>query len=114
MKKGFLYAFMGVAGLSWLIACKGEKHIPTETLKQAVILDVRTPGEFNSGHINGAVNIALSKLHDSVPVYPKDTPIITYCSHGLRSKKAAGLLREHGFTKVYDGGSQESLEKRLK
>ncbi len=114
MKKGLLYSAIGMAGLLYLFSCTGDKLIPDAELKHAIILDVRTPKEFNESHIAGAINIPLSKLHDSMLVYGTDTPLVTYCSHGLRSKKAAGLIREQGFRKVYDGGAQESLEKRLK
>lgn len=82
--------------------------------KGAVILDVRTETEFKSGHINGAVNIPLSRLHgNSIPL-DKNLTIITCCSHGLRSVKAVSLLKEKGFTLVYNGGAWIDLEELQK
>jgi phage shock protein E len=76
----------------------------------AVILDVRTQGEWNRGHIDGAVNIPLSKLHDGPIPIAKDGVIITCCSHGLRSVKALSELKRRGYQNVYNGGSWNDLQ----
>jgi phage shock protein E len=76
----------------------------------AVILDVRTPGEFNSGHIKGAKNIDLGQLSRHVLTLKKDgKPVITYCRSGMRSANAASLLNVNG-VKAVNGGSKESLQ----
>ena len=81
--------------------------------KGAVILDVRTKTEFQTGHINGAVNIPLSRLHDpDIPLDPACT-YITCCSHGLRSVKAVSLLKEKGFKNVFNGGAWSDLEETM-
>ncbi|HTN17862.1 MAG TPA: rhodanese-like domain-containing protein, partial [Chitinophagaceae bacterium] len=75
-----------------------DKDLDQVLTKKALILDVRTPGEFAGGHIEGAVNIPLSRLHaDTIPL-DKKALIVTCCSHGLRSVKAVTLLKERGFT----------------
>lgn len=79
----------------------------------AIILDVRTNTEFKMGHIKNSVNIPLSHLRtDSLP-FKKDKIIITCCSHGLRSVKAVTILKEKGFSKVYNGGALSDLEQYL-
>lgn len=77
----------------------------------AVLLDVRTEKEYTAGHIKGAVNISLGSLRERYKELDKQKTYITYCSHGLRSVKAMTLLKERGFTEVYNGGAREDLEK---
>ncbi|HEY1030259.1 MAG TPA: rhodanese-like domain-containing protein [Flavipsychrobacter sp.] len=77
----------------------------------AVILDVRTPGEYETGHINGSVNIALSKLRKVAIPFDTSTVIITCCSHGLRSVKAISVLKRRGYKHVYNGGAWSDLQK---
>ena len=72
--------------------------------KGYIILDVRTPDEFKKGHIEGAVLIPVSELDNRLGELPKDKPIITYCRTGIRSRKAANVLVENGFTRIYDMG----------
>lgn len=61
-----------------------------------VLIDVREKGEFAVSHLANAVNI--TKVEDVA--YPKDTPIIAYCSVGVRSAAFAKKLGEQGFTNV--------------
>jgi len=90
-----------------------DKDLDQVLTKKALILDVRTPGEFAGGHIEGAVNIPLSRLHaDTIPL-DKKALIVTCCSHGLRSVKAVTLLKERGFTQVHNGGAWTDLAEKL-
>ena len=69
-----------------------------------VILDVRTPTEFTSGHIAGAVDIDLSSAtfaSDVARLDPK-TPYFVYCHSGHRSAQAVALLQQHGFRSIYE------------
>lgn len=68
------------------------------------LLDVRTPAEFDKGHINGAINIELDALRDRINEIkvPKDTPIYVYCRVGLRAYLAIKILKANGFKKVYN------------
>jgi phage shock protein E len=79
----------------------------------AVILDVRTPQEFNSGHIKGAMNIPVQDLGSQLKRIKKDKPVITCCASGMRSATAASVLKSAGFTEVYNGGGWNSLENKL-
>ncbi|MCC7297096.1 MAG: rhodanese-like domain-containing protein [Bacteroidia bacterium] len=77
----------------------------------AVILDVRTKGEFQQGHIAGAVNIPLDQLGSSIGKLKKEKAIITCCASGMRSAAAKNLLRKQGFAQVENGGSWQNLRK---
>jgi hydroxyacylglutathione hydrolase len=57
-----------------------------------VVLDVRQPGEFDSGHIRGAVNIALHELPERVADIPTDSELWIHCASGYRASIAAALL----------------------
>jgi phage shock protein E len=80
----------------------------------ATIIDVRTPGEYSSGHINGSVNISVDKLqHNLHKLKNKNQVVITCCASGARSALAKNMLQSHGFTKVYNGGSWYKLKSKL-
>jgi rhodanese-related sulfurtransferase len=78
------------------------------TLPGAILLDVRTPGEFADGHLIGA---RLADWNDAgfgaaVAGLPRDQTVLVYCLAGGRSAAAAGYLRKQGFVRVLelDGG----------
>ncbi|SFC05969.1 Rhodanese-related sulfurtransferase [Flagellimonas taeanensis] len=82
-----------------------------EAYKEAIskgkvqLVDVRTKGEFMSGHIKGAKNIDFfqgSAFETAFSKLRKDVPVYIYCQSGNRSQKAARRLVDLGFTKVYD------------
>ena len=69
-----------------------------------MLLDVRTPQEFASGHIAGAENISLQSLPQRIGEIPQDRPIVIYCRSGSRSRTAARVLTQAGYVDVYDLG----------
>jgi len=69
----------------------------------ATLLDVRTPGEYAGGHIDGALNIPVQQLGNRVAEVPKDQPVVVYCQSGGRSARAAALLKQSGYD-VHDLG----------
>lgn len=76
-----------------------------------VIIDVRTSGEYASGHLNNSVNIPLSALSSQLGKLKKDKPVITCCASGMRSASARATLLSNGFSEVYNGGSWISLKR---
>ena len=67
-----------------------------------VLIDVRSPAEFNSGFINGAVNIDWNTNRDELlTIKPTDT-LLLYCQSGRRSKLAQQYLIDHGYGSVYN------------
>jgi len=80
----------------------------------ATILDVRTKGEYVSGHIRGSVNIPVDQLHKNLNKFKdKKRPIITCCESGMRSASAKGILTSNGFTNVHNGGRWMSLNNKI-
>ena len=65
---------------------------------QKVLLDVRTPAEYRSGHITGAKNVPLDKI--GTYAGPKEQPLYVICQSGMRSKKAAAILKGKGYTAI--------------
>jgi rhodanese-related sulfurtransferase len=70
----------------------------------AVLLDVRTPQEYASGHLPGAVNIDLSDptFAQQIEALPTQETYVVYCRSGNRSAEAATVMSEAGFTDVRD------------
>lgn len=76
----------------------------------AMIVDVRTPGEFRSGHIQGAVNIPLDTIKGRVAeLKKKNKPVITCCRSGSRSGMAKSILSSAG-VECYNGGAWNNLQ----
>ena len=71
------------------------------------LIDVRTPEEFNAGHIPGSININVETLQDRLDEVPEGVPIVVYCRSGNRSASAAKLLVDAGFSPIYDLGGLE-------
>ena len=71
---------------------------------EAIVIDVRSSDEYNTGHIEGSINIPVDSI--SNVSYSKDTTIIVYCATGMRSANAAQTLIDMGYTNIYnlDGG----------
>jgi Rhodanese-related sulfurtransferase len=78
---------------------------------QTIILDVRTADEYAGGHIPNAINIDVNRagfLYEADEKLPKDKTIAVYCHGGVRSRKAASLLSDNGYTILnLDGGFKE-------
>jgi phage shock protein E len=79
----------------------------------AQIIDVRTKGEFQSGHIKGSKNIPLQSLQNNMKKIKKDKPVITCCASGMRSGSAKSMLKANGFSEVYNGGGWMSLRNKI-
>ena len=69
-----------------------------------VILDVRTSGEYNGGHIEGAILIPVQVLEQSISQIAKykNSDILVYCASGNRSTVASKILIDNGFKKIYN------------
>jgi rhodanese-related sulfurtransferase len=81
--------------------------------KGAVIIDVRTAGEYANGHIKGSKNMPLDAINSRVAELKKaDKPVITVCRSGARSGMAKGILANAGI-EVYNGGPWNSLMQKI-
>jgi len=94
----------------------GSKTDYAQLVKEgAIILDVRSRGEFESGHIRGSMNIPVDQLLNNLnKLKDKRKTIITCCASGMRSASAKNLLKSKGYSEVYNGGGWSSLQGRLR
>lgn len=81
---------------------------------KGVLIDVRTSYEYGDGHIENARNIdvSLPNFESEIEKLDKDQAVFLYCGVGIRSAKAAGILRKKGFKYVYDldGGYKDLIK----
>lgn len=86
-----------------------------ELVKQgAIILDVRSKGEFAGGHIKGSINLPVDTLTNHLDkLKDKQKPIITCCASGMRSASAKSMLKYNGYTNVHNGGGWSSLKSKI-
>lgn len=78
----------------------------------AQIIDVRTPAEFNNGHIKNSKNIPLQQLAAEMKNLDAKKPVITCCASGVRSASAKSMFKEKGF-EAYNGGGWSALQNKL-
>ncbi|WP_348683802.1 rhodanese-like domain-containing protein [Acidovorax soli] len=80
-----------------------------------LVVDVRSPGEFAAGHVDGAINLPLDRLGaDCAQALPdKSTPLVLCCLSGTRSGMATQWLRQQGYEQVLNGGSVGSVSLQL-
>jgi phage shock protein E len=94
----------------------GPKVDYSQLIKEgAIIIDVRTKGEYQQGHIKGSLNIAVDTLRNNLPkLKDKNKPVITCCASGMRSASAKSILQSNGYTNVYNGGGWSSLQNKIR
>jgi phage shock protein E len=79
----------------------------------AIIIDVRSPGEYKAGHVQGSKNYPLDNIRNKVSELKKmSKPVITVCRSGTRSGIAKGILKSAGI-EVYNGGAWTSLKNKI-
>ena len=80
----------------------------------AVILDVRSKGEYSGGHIKGSINVSVDTLSNNLAkLKDKNKTIITCCASGMRSASAKSILKSNGYTNVYNGGGWSSHKNKI-
>lgn len=79
----------------------------------AVIVDVRSKGEYQSGHLKNSINIPVANLEQNLKKLKKDKAIITCCASGARSASARRILKANGYENVHNGGSWYGLRKYM-
>ena len=82
----------------------------TPTADRPFLLDVRTPQEFASGHIPGAVNIPVDELRSRLGELPRDRQIAAYCQVGQRGYLATRILLQDGFSAANVGGGYKTYK----
>lgn len=99
-------------GLFGLFGNKSKK-IEDFTSRGAIILDVRSKGEYDQGAIPGSKHIPLQSVTSKISEIKKwNKPVITCCASGMRSASAAGILKSNGI-EAMNGGGWFALSKKL-
>jgi len=78
----------------------------------ALLIDVRTSGEFEQGHIEGALNIPWEQTGTLISAIgaDKNRPVVVYCRSGNRSGKAKAVLEQSGYTNIFNATGYEALK----
>ena len=100
-----------IAFLKKLFGLKPGPDLGALIAAGATIIDVRSKGEFQGGHLKSSVNLPLDSLPAGLAKLDKTKPVITCCASGMRSGMARGILRKQGFAEVHNGGGWASLRK---
>lgn len=80
----------------------------------AMLVDVRSQGEFSSGSAKGAINIPLDRVANSLEKFKNKSHIIVFCQSGNRSGQAKSILERNGFTNVTNGGTWNQVAALVK
>jgi rhodanese-related sulfurtransferase len=106
MRKGLLIAAI-VSVISTAAVAASHKNILSVEAKIMLdkggifLLDVRTPEEYQQGHLQGAVLIPINEIERRLGEISHSKPILVYCAVGSRSDKVGGFLAGKGFKNVY-------------
>lgn len=87
-----------------------EKNTNQIDFKNAFFVDVRTPGEFESGSFAGAINIPLNQLKARISEIPRSSQVIVFCKSGARASQAQQILKEEGYKNVRNGVNTSQLK----
>lgn len=80
----------------------------------AIILDVRSKGEYAGGHIKGSINIPVDQLRQNIhKLKNKNKPVITCCASGSRSAMAKSILKSNVYSEVHNGGAWNRLQSKM-
>lgn len=77
--------------------------------KGAFLVDVRTPSEFASGSVKGAVNIPLDNIQSQLAKFKNKENIVVFCRSGNRSSHAKSILEQKGIKNVINGGTWQNV-----
>jgi rhodanese-related sulfurtransferase len=92
----------------------GKNKVKEAIKNGAVIVDVRTPHEYDNGRIPGSINIPVDRIAANIDrIKAMKKPVIVCCESGVRSNTAKNILRSAGISEVFNGGSWESLLKTI-
>ena len=81
----------------------------------AIIVDVRSKGEYAGGNIKGSINIPVDQLSNNLAkLKDKNKTIITCCASGMRSASAKSILKSNGYSNVHNGGGWMSLQNKIR
>jgi|HigsolmetaAR206D_1030411.scaffolds.fasta_scaffold03495_3 Rhodanese-related sulfurtransferase len=110
--KFILIIIIGVVMLGIFKNIFGQKdntELKEVLANNAYLVDVRTPSEFASGSVKGAVNIPLDKISGQLSKFKGKKNIVVFCRSGNRSSQAKSILEKNGFKNVVNGGTWQNV-----
>lgn len=114
MNKRFIFNLLSVLALATVVSCQGQTGVQVLSVDafeqklnatpEKIILDVRTDEEYAQGKMKNATQIDYYQRNFKTEVakLDKTKPVFVYCASGVRSNSAAKILKQQGFTEVYD------------
>lgn len=94
-----VYRFLPVKGITNISVQEAKNKFKDNNVQ---FIDVRTPGEYKANHRKPFKNIPLSNLPSKIDKLDKEKEVVVICQSGMRSARAAKLLKQHGFQKIYN------------
>ena len=92
----------------------GKESLSQAISEGAFLVDVRSPAEFKSGSVKGAVNIPLDSISSQLAKFKNKKHIVVFCRSGMRSSQAKSILEKNGFDNVLNGGTWNSVATLVK
>ncbi len=93
----------------------GSGNIKDALRRGAIVIDVRTPQEFDQGKVPGSINIPVDRIAANTErIKNMNRPVVFCCASGARSSNAATIMKQKGMKDVYNGGSWYDVIKILK
>jgi rhodanese-related sulfurtransferase len=99
---------------SQLFSNTENSHLQTLVSEGAFLVDVRTPAEFEGGHVKGSVNIPLDSIPFQLEKFKDKKNVIVFCRSGNRSGQAKFILEQNGITNVTNGGTWDQVNALVK
>ena len=113
----WVFSLLSFAAYSANVSSISQQELLEVDTSNIVIVDVRTPEEFQQGHVPNAINVPLSKIIEDTTVLMslKKRPIVLYCRSGYRTNKAVEALQKDGYQNLrhLDGDMQGWLKAGL-
>jgi len=110
-----IVAFVGIVFVLKRIGQIAPKDALEHLKNGALVIDVRSSGEFNSGHLPNAINLPLDEIESALPrrVKDKDQVLLLHCQSGMRSGMAKKKLKSLGYANTFNLGSYGRAAKIL-
>lgn len=114
MNKRFIFNLLSILALATVVSCQGQTGVQVLSVDafeqklnatpEKIILDVRTDEEYAQGRMKNATQIDYYQrdFKTEVAKLDKTKPVFVYCASGVRSNSAAKILKQQGFTEIYD------------
>lgn len=114
MNKRFIFNLLSILALATVVSCQAQTGVQVlnvdafeqklNATPEKIILDVRTDEEYAQGRMKNATQIDYYQrdFKTEVAKLDKTKPVFVYCASGVRSNSAAKILKQQGFTEIYD------------